>query len=244
MNQLRRMFALDGEWCIVHVPSQPNGFGIMLFGDKNHFVDEHTSFWGQNVGRRQILKQLTDAGYTVFYSNSYGNHWGSRRAVVLSKRLYHIVLKQEILNDQVHVIAEGMGALVALPFIKEMNDKVRSLALINPCVDIYEHINQEKEHKFFYKKLIKELQYAYEITEDDIDILPYGQLEEFALMKNPLKLWQTSDRFTYDPNRQSRKLERIRTASELPTEMSYLLSEKRFSIAPSILQFFSHNEEI
>lgn len=38
---------------------------------------------------------------------------GAEKAVTYAKQLIHSVLKQEILNPKIHILAEGMGALVA-----------------------------------------------------------------------------------------------------------------------------------
>ncbi len=157
-----RNFKLDTEWNMIHYPERPKGFGIMIIGDERHFVDEKSSFWTQNEGKAAILRLLRRAGYTVFYSNLYGRNWGSDKAVEMARNLYEHVLRTEIINEKIHIIAEGMGALAALKLMKEMEGKIRSVILLNPVLSLKDHLEQEKEHKFFYKKLLKELAISHE----------------------------------------------------------------------------------
>ncbi|MEW8971422.1 MAG: hydrolase, partial [Mesobacillus sp.] len=157
-----RNFKLDTEWNVIHYPERPNGFGILTIGDERHFVNDSSSFWTQNEGKRSLLNIWKKEGYTVFYSNLYGKHWGSEKAVDLTMRLCSHIVRNEILNTSFHVVAEGMGALVALKLLADSDFKIRSLILINPILSLSKHLEQEKENKFFYKKLVAELEAAYE----------------------------------------------------------------------------------
>ncbi|WML49577.1 hydrolase [Neobacillus sp. PS3-34] len=157
-----RIFQLDTQWNIIHYPEKPNGFGILIIGDERHFVDESKSFWLQNEGKQFLIQNLKESGYTIFSSNLYGRNWGSRRAVQLAQRLYQHIIRNEIMNEKIHILAEGMGALVAMSLFKEMKDQIRSAVLVNPILSLNLHLEQEKEHKFFYKKLLNELSYAYQ----------------------------------------------------------------------------------
>ena len=140
------LFSLDTQWNVVHVPERPNGFGVLVLGDKDHFVESSTSLWIQHGGRSQLLQCLQDEGYTVFYSNLYGRHWGSPEAYHLAKQLYHLVMKQEILNKRIHILAEGMGALLALQLMEnDGNTFIRSAGLLNPCIDLHTHAEHEKQ---------------------------------------------------------------------------------------------------
>ncbi|CEG26092.1 alpha/beta hydrolase [Bacillus sp. B-jedd] len=166
-----RNFQLDGQWSTIYYPEKPTGFGIIFFGDDRHFVDERTSFWNQNAGKRQILDDLKEAGYTLFTSNFHGKNWGAENAVNLALTLYDYVMKHEILNGKIHILAEGMGAICALRFAQQMNERVRSIVLLNPILSIKHHLEQEKENKFFYRKIFREIADAYGIkaeTEKEI----------------------------------------------------------------------------
>ncbi|RDU35564.1 hydrolase [Neobacillus piezotolerans] len=156
-----RSFQLGNQWSTIYYPIKPSGFGVLILGDDRHFVNEETSFWNQNTGKREILSTLREAGYTLFTSNLYGKHWGSERAVLLAAMLYEIVMKNEILNTKIHILAEGMGALAALKLSKELKGKIRSIVLINPILSLDYHIELEKEQKFFYKKVLGEIGEAY-----------------------------------------------------------------------------------
>ncbi|MFC4320669.1 alpha/beta fold hydrolase [Litchfieldia salsa] len=237
-----RFFQLDGEWCLAHIPKKPNGFAVFIIGDKNHFVEESSSFWLQNSGRYQIIEYLLSEGYTVFYSNLYGRNWGSPPAVSLAVRLYHIMMKTEILNHRIHILAEGMGALIALQLMNENVVDVRSVAMMNPCISLKRHLEDEKEHKFFYKSLVQELRNAYGINHSEkknlSDTLPSIELS----LENPVKIWQTTTNYSFNPNRHSRFYEEYRQEKNSPIILTYYLSDKRFSIGQSICKFYNENE--
>ncbi|MBD8067549.1 hypothetical protein [Bacillus sp. PS06] len=239
-----RFFQLDGEWCVVHLPNKPNGFAVFVIGDKNHFVEENSSFWVQNLGRLQLIEYLLDQGYTVFYSNLYGKHWGSGRAVSLALRLYHIIVKTEILNKRIHILAEGMGSLVALQLMNDRLEHIRSVVMMNPCISMKQHLEDEKEHKFFYKNLVKELRSAYgfdeSISKEEIERkLPSIEMS----LKYPVKIWQTTTNFLYRPEKHSRTYEEYREENKSPISLTYYLADKRFSIGQSICKFYQEYEK-
>jgi hypothetical protein len=169
MEMENRNFQLDTEWNVVHYPYQPTGFGILIIGDERNFVDKEFSFWTQNEGRLSLINDFKQAGYTAFYSNLYGKNWGSEKAVKLAKQLYFYMIRNEILNQKIHIFAEGMGALVALKLMKEMKQYIRSIVLLNPIYSLKTQLDQEREHKFFYKKLIKEIALAYDINPKSVE---------------------------------------------------------------------------
>ena len=65
------------------------------------------------------------------------------------------------MNDKIHIIAEGMGALVALKLLHDI--WVGSIRRFNKSNIIFRaSFGAKKDRKFFYKKLVKELANAYE----------------------------------------------------------------------------------
>ncbi|GAA3329661.1 hypothetical protein GCM10020331_078870 [Ectobacillus funiculus] len=72
------------------------------------------------------------------------------------------------MNERIHIIAEGMGALVALDMMATMSKSIRSAVMLHPCLDLPRHLELEREHKFFYKRLLRELIAAYEVSEEDL----------------------------------------------------------------------------
>lgn len=102
-------------------------------------------------GKILFLHGLIEEGYTVFSSNLYGRHWGNDQSVRLAKRLYDVVLRKETLNTKMHIMADGMGALVALEMMNKYPESIRSVIMLNPCLDLPEYVEFEKEHKFFTK---------------------------------------------------------------------------------------------
>ncbi|MFD1735294.1 hypothetical protein ACFSCX_01830 [Bacillus salitolerans] len=238
----QRFFLLDGEWNVIHLPERPNGFAVFIIGDQNHFVDHSTSFWLQNAGRKHYVDSFLQHGYTVYYSNLYGRSWGSPKAVTLAKRLYHIVMKEEILNDSIHILAEGMGALVGLELMESMDDKIRSVCMLNPCLDLASYMNQEQENKLFYKRISKEVMNAYEWSEDQfgshIECLPTIQ-DRKAI--TPVKIWISTGEHTYQSKQLGRKYEESRK-DHAPIQLLIHVNEKRYGIANGICQFFEQHE--
>ena len=100
-------FCVGDQWNIVHLPRKPNGFAVLILGDVNHYVSKSNSFWLQHPERTRFVEILVQNGYTVFSSNLYGRNWGSWKASDLAEKVYHSVLRREILNKKIHIIAEG-----------------------------------------------------------------------------------------------------------------------------------------
>lgn len=245
MGQNIRFFKLDTEWNAIHIPERPNGFGVFIIGDIHHFVDEHTSFWIQNAGENQSITNLLEQGYTVFYSNLYGKNWGSPKAVKLAKLLCHIVLKNEILNDRLHILATGMGALVAVQLLSIMEVRVRSLALINPCLDLKAYSQNEKEFKLFYKRFINEVSSAYEIKKEHVEEkLSEWSFRKFFFPSVPIKVWQPIEKSAYPYHLNTKKLIEERKKRNLPTSVTFHLTDKKYGIIQSIYHFFQEHEQL
>lgn len=241
MNQ--HFFLLDGEWNVVHLPERPNGFAIFIIGDRNHFVDSNTSFWIQNVGRYNFLELFLYNGYTVFYSNLFGRNWGSPNAVTLAKRVYHVVMKREILNESIHLLLEGTGALTGLQLMAEMGDKIRSAAMLNPCLSLQAQVKHEQENKLFYKRIVKEITDAYGWEENKFqeNILQLPLLEDFQT-ETPVKIWISADEQIYRSKQLSRVYEQSRK-DKAPIQLVIHVNEKRFGIGGSIVQFYEKHEK-
>ncbi|WP_040204524.1 alpha/beta fold hydrolase [Neobacillus jeddahensis] len=236
-----RNFQMDTQWNIIHYPEKPTGFGILIIGDERHFVDESKCFWTQNEGKLAIINQLKAAGYTIFSSNLYGRNWGSESAIELAQRLYHHVIRSEILNNKIHILAEGMGALVALRLMDKMKDRIRSVILLNPILSIKHHLEQEKEHKFFYKKLIKELSLAHKMDQKTIESTIFS-MNDFVHLEFdcPVKIIQVlSGGKSYT---QSKLYQQIIKPSEInPT---YILPEKKPQLGKIFIKFFNNHETL
>ncbi|MBT2694295.1 hydrolase [Bacillus sp. ISL-55] len=241
-----RNIKLDTEWNVIHYPEKPNGFGILTIGDERHFVNSESSFWTQNEGKRSLLNILKKEGYTVFYSNLYGRHWGSEKAVELTMRLCSHIVRNEILNTSFHVVAEGMGALVALKLLADSDFKIRSLILINPILSLSKHLEQEKENKFFYKKLVAELEAAYEIDIskllESLDGISYSPAFN---KETPVKIIHvlTGNR-AYKQSSVLKELSAEWEKEGLPVTVSYVLPEKVLQAGSQIVQFFTKYEQV
>lgn len=236
-----RNFQMDTEWNIIHYPEKPTGFGILIIGDERHFVDESKCFWTQNEGRLAIINQLKESGYTIFSSNLYGRNWGSDHAVELAQRLYQQVIRSEILNNKVHLIAEGMGALVAVRLMEKMQGQLRSVVLLNPILSLKKHIELEKEHKFFYKKLMRELTAAYKTDQDTLEQELQDMEDEVHLnMGIPIKIIHVmSSGKSYNQSKQLQKL--LANTDISPT---YIVPEKKQQLGTMMKKFFNQFEKV
>ncbi|MBO1511630.1 alpha/beta fold hydrolase [Metabacillus bambusae] len=239
-----RFFQLETEWNVVHLPTKPNGFGILILGDRSDFVDESSSFWHQHYGRNQLISDLMNQGYTLFHSNLYGSNWGSPRAVTMAKQLYHMIMKKEILNDRVHLLSEGMGGLTALQLMETIPDKIRSVAMMNPCLDLQAHLEKEKEHKFFYKRLIKEISIAYGIDGKMIKSSSNLPSMHNITSQKPVRIWQRMNFNTYPPQDHSKKYEEIRKSMGSPIQLIYHLGDNPYRTNQSIIKFYKENEKV
>ncbi|WP_456271819.1 hydrolase [Bacillus sp. AK031] len=243
----QRIFKIENEHCIIHYPFQPNGFAVFILGDVNHYVDEQSSFWLQQETRKSIIKELTDKGYLVFYSNLYGTNWASDKAVSLARRLYHYIKRTEIINEKIHILAEGMGGLIIEKLLPSLESQIRSVVMLTPCVSLYEHFSQEKEQKFFYKKLKKEISKSYEISEEQCEKIISEKVkdgESFIQAKTPLYTIQSIAGSRY--KNQFPLIKDIymeRNKNQVPGEVFFILPEKRYKASLKIVSYFSRHED-
>lgn len=114
---------------------------------------------------------------------------GLRKAVAYAKQLIHYVFKQEILNEKIHLLAEGTGALIADELLRSIPNQIRSAAMVNPCLDLQAHHKREKENKFFYKQFIKEIAESYGITERKAADYPFKSISPYHNLV-PVHIWQ------------------------------------------------------
>jgi len=236
-----RHFQMDTQWNIIHYPEKPTGFGILIIGDERHFVDESKCFWMQNEGKLAIINELKDAGYTIFSSNLYGRNWGSGNAVELAERLYQHVMRNEILNNKIHVLAEGMGALVAVKLLEKLQESIRSVVLLNPILSLKHHLEQEKEHRFFYKKLMRELtsahQYDQATLENEIFSMDDMVYLDFACPITIIQVLAGGKSYA-----QSKLYQKIINTSKINT--TFILPEKKPQLATMFIKFFNSHESV
>ena len=239
-----RYFKVGDEWSVVYLPERPNGFAIMLLGDANHYISENESFWLTHPERRAFLEQLLDNGYTIFSSHLYGAHWGSERAFEVVRSLYYLVCKQEIINRRIHVIAEGIGGLLAIKMMARMHQHLRSITLINPCLHLYRHYKQEKKQKFFLKRFIRELSQAYEIELEDIEKKLFVKNNEWKYHHHiPVQIFHDMSQQRFNFKDHSRRYEIYRKKVESPIALSLQLPGKPFDyFIRKVMRFMKNHE--
>jgi hypothetical protein len=240
-----RNFQLGNEWNSIYYPEKPTGFGILIIGDERHFVDESKSFWQQNEGKLAIIKVLKESGYTIFSSNLYGKNWGSEKAVELAERLYQHVIRNEIINGKIHIIAEGMGALVAIKLMERLKGQLRSIIFLDPILSLKQHLLQEKENKFFYKKLKRELESAHQMDFKKLEV-------EYVLMENPLPndhniplkmIHVLSGGRSYSQSVLNQNLLKNEWKNN-KISTSYILPEKKSQLGGMMVKFFKNHEKV
>ena len=180
-----RIFQLNNEFCIVHYPDKPNGFGVLIIGGEEQFVDSKKSNWLENYNRMSILQSLMEEGYTVFYTNFGKKHMGNEKTKELVKDLYEHIKRTEILNDKVHIIAEGIGTLIASDFLKNKPKFIRSIALINPVFSLSWVVELLKNQPFLYKRVIEDICAAYGIEEDKCESFIESNDPKVYYIENP-----------------------------------------------------------
>jgi hypothetical protein len=243
----QRIFKIDNEPCMIHYPFQPNGFAVFILGDVNHYVDEQSSFWQQQETRKSIIKELNDKGYLVFYCNLYGPNWASDKAVSLARRLYHYIKRTEIINEKIHILAEGMGGLFIEKLLPSLKNQIRSVVLLTPCISLYEHFSQEKEQKFFYKKLIKEISKSYDISEEQCEEMIREKVKDGEALvhtQTPIYTIQSIAGSRY--KNQFPLIKDIyigRSKKQVPGEVFFILPEKRYKASLKIISYFSKHED-
>ncbi|WP_209121838.1 alpha/beta fold hydrolase [Alkalihalobacillus sp. BA299] len=245
MGVCERFFCIHEQWSVVHLPEKPNGFAILLIGDINHFVNEKTSLWLQHPERFKFINTLRKEGYTIFTSNFFGRHWGSDKACQLAESLYYFIMKREILNHHIHIVAEGMGALLALKLFERMRENIRSAILINPCLSLYRHYKAEQNDRLFYKRLLSELSQAYDIKK--------AEVEEKVVIKNndwqhhnqiPLHIYHETSYRRYRFEEHSKRYEKYRSKQNSPIKLTLYLPGKSISyFSKPIFSFFHQYEK-
>ncbi|WAA08664.1 hypothetical protein [Fervidibacillus albus] len=162
-----RLFLLNNHYCMIHYPEKPNGFGVLILGDKDQYVDENGSNWMNNENKSLILQSLLQKGYLLFYPDLSFNHLGNDEAIELAKMIYEYVKRREIMNHQIHIISEGVGALLLPSFLADKQRYVRSILFINPVFSLDLLKEQVKDQPFLYRKFIQDVREAYNLNEEE-----------------------------------------------------------------------------
>ncbi|MFC7371783.1 hypothetical protein ACFQPF_08845 [Fictibacillus iocasae] len=245
MGITKRYFQMDNQWNVIHLPERPSGFALFILGDTNHYVEKGQCLWTQSEERKAFLNYLINKGYTVFYSNHYGRHWGSPKAIALAKRFHHYMLKQEIVNPRIHLLGEGMGGLIALSLMEEMEKWVRSCILFNPCLQLKAHFEREKENRLFFKRMVKELSASYSIDPLQVEQM-LGKLKPACSFHSqvPVKIWHAASGSPFSFHDYSRVFERCRHEQNVPIELTFHLPQQIKEDFSSIGQFLKLHEAI
>lgn len=239
-------FTIENQYQMIHIPDKPNGFGIFIIGDVNHFVEKGKSLWTQNIQRYQFITDLLENGYTVFYSNLYGKHWGSPESVNLAVKVYEVALRYVTLNDSIHILAEGMGALVAMSLADEMPNKIRSMAFINPCIDLPKHIENEKEKKIFFKTLLSEVADAYSVDVSRAEAIVKHDYthKDFSKINIPVKIWHQINHQHYPIQDHSRPFERVNKEEGKRVELLVQLADRFPNLGEPIINYYQDFEKL
>ncbi|MEH7346837.1 hydrolase, partial [Bacillus sp. JJ1532] len=118
--------------------------------------------------------------------------------------------------------------------------------LINPIFSLKDHLEMEKEHKFFYKKFLKELADAYNIDIMQVELEVMKKMENFNYpLKIPMKIMHImTDRRSYNLAKQTKNRTLKWIEEGIQTSICYLLPEKKQGIESQIVDFMKQNERI
>lgn len=241
-----RFMRIEEQWNVIYLPERPNGFAVFLLGDNGTIVEEDTSDWEHHPERHMLLKNLLNTGYTVIASTLFNRHWGSERAFQLLDQLYHLILKQEILNRKVHLLAEGTGALLATRWMNTFSERIRSCYFINPCFSLNEFYRQEQENKLYFKRFLKELAEAYNKNKKDISpewintITPELENEQIP----PLSIHCHMQEKRFPLSRHSRPFQKKLADKEIFVNLRIHANDKSlYKAAQSVFPFYKKYEQ-
>jgi hypothetical protein len=239
-----RFLKINEQNVIIHLPDRPNGFAILLIGDVNHFVTDQTSSWLQHPERANFIEQLRSSGYMVIYSNLYGRHWGNDLSTELLYRIYLTIIKQEIMNERIHILAEGMGALSALKWMENHKDITRSAAFINPCLSLKVHGEAVREQKLFYKQFHREISRAYKLSEEEVDrfLLEDPGIHQYTSTL-PVKIWHHMQATPYSFMKHSRAYEKYREELGSPIFLTIQLTGTKHDFSQKVRAFYQLYEK-
>jgi len=131
--------------------------------------------------------------------------------------------------------------LVAISLLEKMKGRIRSIILLNPILSLKTHLEQEKEHKFFYKKLMRELVAAHQMDQKALENKIFSMEDYINLQFGcPVKIIHVlAGGKSYN---QSKLYHQIITGSEInPT---FLLPEKKQQLGNIMIKSFNSHETI
>ena len=237
MNQ--RTFLYNQEWTTIFYPERPSGFAILLLGGENHYIHEKTNIWLEHPGKRQMIEYLLGKGYTLFGTN-LGGHWGNEKTADRLAELYAYFIRHEIVNEKIHLLAEGTGALLLERTCALLEGNIRSIGMINPELSLLKRYEKEKENKFFHKKFMKEVSLAYNIETGEADSWIKNQHESRLPKGIPVLLIQVMEHHERELPAYNQGL-----ANTLPLlEIKYVTPEKRYSIPYQMNAYFMKHEKL
>ena len=237
--ELRR-FVLNGEPCIIHYPERPNGFAILLLANLHEFLpSQGEHYWQRQETRRKMLDAFLARGYTVYFSNCFGQHMGKEAAFKLARDLYEYVKRTEILNDRIHIIAENLGAKLALRFLENNPEALRSIVFLNPLFSLRWQGELLKEQPFVYQRFLQEVAKAYQCPEEESETLILKEPLFVTVDHCPYKIIHILKNGMYD-EKWVRMYQQYLTGQGPALHM--LLREKEHDIFPIAQELFVQTE--
>ena len=242
-----RYFKWKGKWNVKFLPEQPNGFAVYLLSGQNGTVEESSCIWENHPEKRQFLDYLLASGYTVFTSELDPKQWGNEAVSTYCEQLVQHLLKTEILNKHIHLLAEGTGAITALKLVSRGRTAIRSMLFFNPCIYLEAYYEFECQNKLYYKKLKHELSQAYGVKPERINHQWVRHISNPPLHKvwPPLLLIHQVNERRYPLPNHSRKLEGDLLRLKQSVQLKLFSSTRRFdAISEPTVQFFQKHERI
>ena len=127
-----------------------------------------------------------------------------------------------------------------------MEDCIRSVVLLNPVLSLNHQLELEKDRKFFYKKMVKELSESYNHSREQmIDKIDEVDAPWNSIPSVPMKIIHVlSDSRAYKQSQLLNKLSVEWEKEKAPITLCYMVPEKRSQMGPPILEFLKKHENL
>jgi hypothetical protein len=238
---LKRKFKIEDEHCVSYIPERPNGFGVMIIGDYSNYITENGWFWEDSLGRLSIINKLLESGYTIFSVNLTTKHWGNENAFSKLVKLYHYIIRHEIINKKIHLLTEGIGAV----FINELVTKmgcIRSITCIDPHFNLKDCISLEENQKIFYKRTLNEISDAYQIRHDKLNNF-INNLDEQSRINTPVRIYTSIKHTLYQKLKNNQIHDHCHKYLDTYS-LKFYMDDSKYSQIVNLVSFLNKYEEI
>jgi hypothetical protein len=116
------------------------------------------------------------------------------------------------------------------------------MVLINPILSLKFHLELEKEHKFFYKKLLRELSSAYQTDQKILESENFSSMEESIVLDGDIPVKIIHVLSGGKSHKQTKQYQKIISEQEISPH--YILPEKKQQLGSIFIKFFNQHETV